>query len=53
MAIPNPVPVYQKNVAEKMKELIDARELKMHNVFNYFITKKIFISEKHSFYNSN
>lgn len=44
--------VYSKKCLDSFKNLITNKELKMHNVLNYFLTKQIFISEKLSFYNS-
>lgn len=44
--------IYSKKCLDNFKNLIINKELKMHNVLNYFLTKQIFISEKLSFYNS-
>lgn len=44
--------VYSKKCLDSFNNLITNKELKMHNVLNYFLTKQIFISEKLSFYNS-
>lgn len=44
--------VYSKTCMDRFKDLILNKELKMHNVLNYFLTKQLYISGKQSFYNS-